>query len=88
MGSQDNSSVSRIESDIERTRARLAATVDELAYRVQPSTLLKRETEAAKSSFYQATRTSDGAIRYEVVGPAIAVVVGLFALAVYRRVRG
>lgn len=88
MGSQDNSSVSRIESDIERTRARLAATVDELAYRVQPSTLLKRESEAAKTSLYDATHTSDGEIRYEVVGPAIAIVVGLFALAVYRRVRG
>lgn len=87
MGSQDNSSVAHIESDIERTRARLAATVDELAYRVQPSTLLKRETEAAKKSFNSATRTPDGEIRYEVVGPVVAAVVGLIALAIFRRVR-
>ncbi|MDO5710572.1 MAG: DUF3618 domain-containing protein [Micrococcales bacterium] len=87
MGTQDKSSVSQIEGDIERTRARLAATVDELAYRVQPSTLLKRETEAAKTSFYKATRSSDGAIRYEVVGPVVAVVVGLIAIAIIRRAR-
>lgn len=87
MGSKDNSSVADIEREIERTRSRLAATVDELAYRVQPSTLLKRETEAAKRSFASATRTPDGDIRYEVVGPVVAAVVGLVVIAIIRRVR-
>ena len=86
MASQ-NASASQIEKDIEHTRARLAATIDELAYRVTPGNLAKRQVEAAKVSFNHATRTKEGAVRYEVVGPVAAVVVGLLALAIYRRVR-
>ena len=86
MASQ-NASASQIEKDIEHTRARLAATIDELAYRLTPGNLAKRQVEAAKVSFNHATRTNEGAVRYEVVGPVAAVVVGLLALAIYRRVR-
>ena len=84
---QQNASASELESDIERTRARLAATIDELAYRVAPGNLAKRQMESAKVSFNHATRTNDGQVRYEVVGPVLAVVAGLVALAIYRRVR-
>lgn len=84
---QQNASANQLEKDIEQTRTRLAATIDELAYRVTPGNLAKRQMEAAKVSFNGATRTSDGQVRYEVVGPALAVVAGLMALAIYRRVR-
>ncbi len=82
-----NPSVSHLEKNIEQTRTRLAATIDELAYRVTPGNFAKRQLEQAKSSFAAATRTPDGEVRYEVVAPVAAVVVGLVALAIYRRVR-
>lgn len=84
---QQNASADELEKDIEQTRARLAATIDELAYRVTPGNLAKRQMESAKVSFNSATRSNDGQVRYEVVGPVLAVVAGLVALAIYRRVR-
>lgn len=86
MASQDNPSVGQLEKDIERTRARLAATVDELAYRVTPANLAKRTLAQAKTALDGATRNPDGSVRLEVVGPVAAVFVGLVALAIYRRV--
>ena len=87
MSAQDNRSLDQIEKDIERTRVRLASTIDELAYRVKPANLAKRQADVAKSSFYQATHGPDGSLRLEVVGPAAAVVVGLVALTIFNRVR-
>lgn len=84
---QQNASANQLEKDIQQTRARLASTIDELAYRLTPGNLVKREVEAAKVSFNHATRTNDGQVRYEVVVPVVAVVAGLMALAIYRRVR-
>ena len=38
-----------IEADIERTRARLAGTVDAIAERVKPANVLRRTLESAKA---------------------------------------
>jgi hypothetical protein len=43
-----------LESEIEATRARLAATVDQLAYRASPKTIVKREINAFKAHFVDA----------------------------------
>ncbi|WP_226345225.1 DUF3618 domain-containing protein [Agilicoccus flavus] len=87
MSAQDNRSLDQIEKDIERTRGRLASTIDELAYRVKPANLAKRQADSAKTSLFQATHATDGSLRYEIVGPVAAVVVGLVALAIYNRVK-
>ena len=43
-----------IESDIEATRARLASTIDQLAYRTSPKTIAKREVGQVKAFFVDA----------------------------------
>ena len=40
-----------IEHDMEATRARLAATIDQLAYRASPKTIVKREVASMKAHF-------------------------------------
>ncbi|MDO5699216.1 MAG: DUF3618 domain-containing protein [Dermatophilus congolensis] len=88
MATSDNRSTQDIEKEIEQSRARLAATVDELAFRVKPKNLAQRQMANARRGFHSATHTDSGDIKLEVVGPAVAVVAGLIALAIYRRVRG
>ena len=43
-----------LESDIEATRERLAATIDQLAYRVSPKTIVRREINGIKAHFVDA----------------------------------
>ena len=48
-----------IESEIEETRERLAGTIDQLAYRASPKTIVRREVDGASrrtSSTRRATR--------------------------------
>ena len=40
-----------LESDIEATRERLAATIDQLAYRASPKTIVRREVTSIKGYF-------------------------------------
>jgi len=40
-----------IEGEIEATRERLAATIDELAYRASPKTIISREVAGIKAVF-------------------------------------
>ena len=87
-GKQGNQSVEAIEADIEATRQRLAGTIDELAFRAQPKEILRRQLEAARTSFYQATHTPEGDVRVERVGALAAAAVLLVSLAVWRRRRG
>ena len=44
-------SPAEIEADIERTRARLAGTVDAIADRVKPANVARRGAESARSQF-------------------------------------
>ena len=43
-----------LESDIEATRERLAATIDQLAYRASPKTIVRREVNGFKAHFVDA----------------------------------
>ena len=43
-----------IEDEIEATRERLAATIDQLAYRASPKTIAKREVATFKAHFVDA----------------------------------
>ena len=68
-----------IESDIEATRERLAATIDQLAYRASPKTIVRREIASLKAHFvdgYGNPRT-DNILKVAgaVVGFAVFVVV-------------
>lgn len=81
-------SAHEIENDINASRTRLAATVDELAYRAKPKTIATRQLESTKSSIRNATFKGNGDLRLEVVAPVALVVVGLVAIAIVRRTRG
>jgi hypothetical protein len=68
-----------IENDIEATRERLAATIDQLAYRASPKTIVRREIASLKAHFvdgYGNPRT-DNILKVAgaVVGFAVFVVV-------------
>ncbi len=82
--SQAGKSIEDIENEIAATRQRLAATVDELAYRAQPKQIALRQKESARAAFTSATQTPDGQLRMEriaalaVVG-AVLVLIGLRA---------
>ncbi len=68
---------SAIEQEMEATRERLAATIDELAYRANPKTIATREVNAVKAFFVDASgapRTDNIA---KVVGGVVGVVVVL-----------
>jgi hypothetical protein len=43
-----------IESEIEATRERLAATIDQLVYRASPKTIARREVASVRSKFVDA----------------------------------
>lgn len=43
--------VSSLENEIEQTRERLGATIDELAYRASPKTIVRREIASVKAFF-------------------------------------
>jgi hypothetical protein len=45
---------STLEGEIEATRERLAATIDQLAYRASPRTILRREINGFKAHFVDA----------------------------------
>jgi hypothetical protein len=43
--------LSALEHEIEETRQRLAGTIDQLAYRAHPKTIVRREVTSVKSHF-------------------------------------
>ena len=74
---------SSLESDVEATRERLAATIDQLVYRASPKTIVGRQVASTKAHFVDA---ETGAPRTDnilkVVGGVVGVVV---AVAVIRK---
>jgi hypothetical protein len=68
-----------IENDIEATRERLAATIDQLAYRASPKTIVRREIAGIKAYFVDAygNPRTDNILKVAgaVVGFAVFVVV-------------
>lgn len=67
-----------ISTEIAETRNRLAGTIDQLVYRVQPKTIIGRQVEAVKASF----RNDDGSLDRAKVAKVVGGVVGFAALVV------
>ncbi|MCH8613500.1 DUF3618 domain-containing protein [Arsenicicoccus dermatophilus] len=61
-----NKSVSELESDIAKSRERLAATIDELAFRAQPKNIVEEQKRALRSTLmskyrsFMGTTSADG----------------------------
>jgi hypothetical protein len=72
--------LSAIESDIEATRARLANTIDQLAYRTSPKTIAKREVNQVKAYFVDPVTGSPRTDNIVKVAAGVAGVVVVFAL--------
>ena len=70
-----------IEHDIEVTRERLAATIDELAYRASPKTIVHREIAGIRATFVDA----QGNPRTDNILKAAGAVVGFIAFVVVVR---
>jgi hypothetical protein len=72
--------VSSLEKDIEQTRVRLAATIDQLVFRASPKTIVRREVASVKAHFVDA----EGAPRTDnivkVAGGVVGVVVLFFVV--------
>jgi Protein of unknown function (DUF3618) len=72
-----------IEAEIERTRARLAGTVDAIAERVKPANIARRALDSAKAQVVNA----DGSLRPGRVAVLAVVVAGTAGLLLWRRSR-
>ena len=64
-----------IESDIEATRERLAVTIDQLAYRASPKTIVRREIAGLKAHFVDAQGNPRTDNILKVAGAAVGFVV-------------
>lgn len=73
--------LSSIERDIEQTRERLAATIDQLVHRASPKTIARRELNSVKGYFVDPT----GAPRQDNIIKVAGGVVGVLALFVLVR---
>lgn len=72
-----------IEADIERTRERLAGTVDAIAYRVKPANVARRGVESLKRQVVD----EQGNLRVQRVAIMAGVVAGVTGLVLWRRTR-
>lgn len=77
MGSR---SADQITADIAVTRERLAGTIDQLVYRTKPKTIIQRQVESTKASFYDADGELDKAKIAKIAGAIIGVVVLIVAI--------
>lgn len=71
--------VSSLENEIEQTRERLGATIDQIVYRASPKTIVRREIAAVKNYFVDPS----GAPRQDnilKVAGGVAGVVALFVI--------
>ena len=76
--------LSALEREIEETRQRLASTIDQLAYRAHPRTIVGREVTTVKSHFVD---LETGAPRTDNILKVAGAVVGAIVLfAVVRKV--
>jgi hypothetical protein len=73
--------VSSLEKEIEQTRERLGATIDELVYRASPKTIARREVASVKAYFVEPS----GAPRQDNILKVAGGVVGAVALLVIVR---
>jgi MYXO-CTERM domain-containing protein len=83
MNSPEMSTPEEIQADIERQRAHLAQTVDELGHKLD----VKAQSKQKVAEVRDRATTDDGKPRPEVLGVAAAVVVGLGLVIWLRRRR-
>ena len=69
--------VAKLETEVEQTRAALAANIDELLHRANPKTIAAREVETVKSKFVD---LESGEPRTENILVAVGAVVGVAVL--------
>jgi hypothetical protein len=74
--------MSALEREIEETRERLASTIDQLAYRARPQTIIGRQVTTVKSHFVD---LDTGAPRTDNILKAAGAVIG--AVVVFALVR-
>ena len=67
--------VSSLENEIEQTRERLGATIDELVYRASPRTIVRREVASVKAHFVDPSGAPRQDNILKVVGGVVGVVV-------------
>ena len=72
--------MSALEREIEETRQRLASTIDQLAYRARPKTIVGRQVTTVKSSFVDLDTGAPRTDNILKVAGAVVGVVGLLAL--------
>ena len=78
--------MSSLEREIEETRQRLASTIDQLAHRAHPKTIVGRQVTTVKSSFVD---LDTGAPRTDNILKVAGAVVGVVVLlALVRKVAG
>jgi hypothetical protein len=73
--------VSSLEAEIEQTRERLGATIDQLVYRASPKTIARREVASVKAYFVD----PEGSPRTENILKVAGGVAGFVALFVIAR---
>ena len=76
-----HSAPASLENEIEATRERLAATIDQLAYRASPKTIVRREIAEIKAHFVDA----QGNPRTDNILKVAGAVVGFVAFVVVMR---
>lgn len=74
--------LSSLENDIEETRERLAATIDQLLFRASPKTVAKRQVDAVKGFFVDA---ESGAPRTDNILKVVGGVAGVVTVFVVIR---
>ncbi|WP_109474500.1 DUF3618 domain-containing protein [Ornithinimicrobium cavernae] len=76
-----------IEAELAANRVRLARTVDELAFRVSPAELKRRQVESLKASANRAVFNEHGEPRYDRLATGLVAVAGVaIVLGLARRI--
>ncbi|NUP30173.1 MAG: DUF3618 domain-containing protein [Streptomycetaceae bacterium] len=75
----------QIEAEIERARANLAVTLDELVDRVKPANVAKRTADQIRAQFVD---PDTGAPRMDRIAPVVGGVAGVLALVIVVKRRG
>ncbi len=81
MGNAEKQSLDSLETEIEAARERLAGTIDQLAYRASPKTIVRREIASVKAHYVDV----DGSPRTDNILKTAGVVVGFVAVMVMVR---
>jgi hypothetical protein len=76
-----------LEAHIERTRARLVGTVDELATRLQPKEIARRGAAGLRARLDAFVRTPDGSPRVERLAAIAGALAAMASLIVWNRRR-